>query len=72
MPNKVFSKRIRQIRLNNKLTMNNFAKLFDLKKSRINMWENNGVIPRIEVLIKIANHYNVSTDYLLGNDKMEE
>lgn len=32
------------------------------------MWENNGTVPRMEVLVKLAQYFGVTTDYLLGND----
>ena len=32
------------------------------------MWENNGSIPRMDTLIELASFFNVTTDYLLGND----
>jgi transcriptional regulator with XRE-family HTH domain len=32
------------------------------------MWENNGTIPGGEVLIQLAKYFQVSTDYLLGNN----
>ncbi len=35
------------------------------------MWENSNIIPREEMLIKISKLFNVSIDYLLGNDEME-
>lgn len=36
------------------------------------MWENNGTIPRGEVLIQLARFFHVTTDYLLGNDDTSE
>ncbi len=71
MPNKVFSERIRKLRTDNGLTMDSLAKKLGLSKSRISMWENNGVVPRDDVLKRLSTYFNVSTDYLLGNDKME-
>ena len=32
------------------------------------MWENNGTVPRMNVLVELAKFFNVTTDYLLGND----
>ncbi len=71
MANRIFSERIRKIRLNNNMTMDELAKLFNITKSRISMWENNGVVPREEILIKLSKYFNVSIDYLLGNEKIE-
>ena len=35
------------------------------------MWENNGTVPRDDVLIRLSKFFDVSIDYLLGNEKME-
>ena len=68
MPNRYFQKRIKDLRTNSKLSMEQLAELLNVTKSRINMWENNGTVPRMDALIKVANHFGVTTDYLLGND----
>ena len=71
MPNKIFSERIRKLRTDRKLTMDALAKELGLSKSRISMWENNGVVPRDEVLKQLSSFFGVSTDFLLGNEAME-
>lgn len=71
MANKVFGKRIKKIRLDNNMTLYAFAKTLNATRSRISMWETTGVVPREETLIKLSKLYNVSIDYLLGNEKME-
>ena len=49
--------------------MDQMAKQLGVTKSRINMWENNGTVPRMNVLVKLAQFFSVTTDYLLGNDE---
>jgi len=71
MSNEVFGQRIRQLRANNHLTMEELAKKLSITKSRVNMWENSGVIPREDVLVEISKYFEVSIDYLLGNSEME-
>ncbi|MCR5726744.1 MAG: helix-turn-helix domain-containing protein [Lachnospiraceae bacterium] len=68
MGNDYFSIRVRELREKNKLSMDQLAKNLNVTKSRINMWENNGTVPRMDILVKLSNYFNVSTDYLLGND----
>lgn len=51
--------------------MDKLASILGITKSRISMWENNGVVPRDEVLVQLSKYFNVSTDYLLGNDTMD-
>lgn len=70
MGNQVFSKRIKDLREAKRLSMDQLAKELNITKSRVNMWENNGTIPRGDLLIQLAQYFNVSTDYLLGNDDM--
>ena len=36
--------------------------------SVVSNWENDNILPSIEMLVKIANFFEVSTDYLLGLD----
>ena len=72
MGNLIFSKRIKELRENKGLSMDQLASELGVTKSRVNMWENNGTIPRGEVLIQLARFFHVTTDYLLGNDDTSE
>lgn len=40
-----------------------------INKSNVSNWKNNGYTPRGEVLQRIADYFEVTTDYLLGNGK---
>ena len=42
------------------------AKVLGVSQQTISRWENNVVEPDIKSLIKIANYFDVTTDYLLG------
>ena len=64
----MFGNRVKQLRRDAGLTMDELAKKLDVTKSRINMWENKGVVPRHDVLTGIATLFNVTIDYLLGHD----
>lgn len=48
-----------------------FAKLVGVTKQCVSNWENDNVIPSIEMLVKIADVFNVRTDHLLGRDQEE-
>lgn len=67
MANEIFSKRLKELRENQHLSMDQLGKVLGVTKSRVNMWENSGTVPRSDVLIELAKYFNVSTDYLLGN-----
>ena len=68
MANRFFSTRIKELREKAGLSMDQLAKRLGITKSRINMWENNGTVPSMNVLVQLAKFFNVTTDYLLGND----
>lgn len=72
MGNTYFSTRVKELREKSQMSMEQLARELGVTKSRVNMWENNGTLPRSEVLIKLANYFKVSIDYLLGNDDMAE
>ena len=40
-------------------------------KSSVTNWKKNGYAPRQEILIKIADYFDVSVDYLLGDAKVQ-
>ena len=72
MGNETFASRIKKLRKDKKLSLDGLAKELGINKSRIGMWENNGTVPRDDVLIEVSKYFGVSIDYLLGNDKMED
>lgn len=67
MGNDFFMTKIRQLRKEKNLTMEQLAMAIGVTKSRVNMWENNGTVPRQDALIRISKYFQVSTDDLLGN-----
>ena len=72
MGNEIFASRIKKLRTDKKLTLDGLANELNINKSRIGMWENDGTVPRDDVLIELSKYFDVSIDYLLGNDKMED
>lgn len=67
MSNDVFKRRMKELRQKKGLSMEQLAVTLGVTKSRVNMWENSGSVPKSELLIRIAEFYDVPTDYLLGN-----
>ena len=68
MSNYIFSTRVKELRERAGLSMDQLASQLCITKSRVNMWENNGSVPRMDILIELAKFFHVTTDYLLGND----
>ena len=60
---------IKALRLARNINQVEFAKKLGVTKQCVSNWENDNVIPSIEMLCKIADFFNVSTDYLLGRSK---
>lgn len=62
--------RVQELRSARNLTQVQLAKALNVSKQSISNWENNNILPSIEMLVKIANYFSVSTDYLLEiNDR---
>ena len=46
------------------------AKRLGVAKQTVSNWENDNIQPSIEMLVRLAGIFNVSTDYLLGLDEV--
>lgn len=44
------------------------AKRLNISKQTVSNWENDNIQPSVEMLIRLAKTFGVSTDYLLGLD----
>ena len=60
--------RIRELRNAHFLSQPELARQLHVSKQSISNWENDNIQPSIEMLLRLANLFNVSTDYLLGLD----
>jgi len=58
--------RIKLLRENRELSQLELAKILDVGNSSLSMYESNTRKPDYEVIKKIADYFNVTTDYLLG------
>ena len=61
-----FAKRLKELRLNNGLTQKELAKSIEVGRTTISEYESGKIVPKQEGLLRIANHFNVSVDYLTG------
>ncbi|MFR8237661.1 MAG: helix-turn-helix domain-containing protein [Dorea sp.] len=64
----MFGEIIKTLRLSYNLSQVRLAGELSVSKQTISNWENNNILPSIEMLIKIARFFSVSTDYLLELD----
>jgi len=60
---------IKRLRLARGLNQVEFAKSMGVSKQCVSNWENDNVMPSIEMLVKIADFFNVTTDYILGRNE---
>lgn len=59
---------LKEIRMERKISQQKLADIIGVSRSTIAMWETAGSQPDNEMLKKIADFFNVSTDYLLGRE----
>ena len=64
--NIIFGQRLKQLRKSHNLTQLEFAKIFNIANGTIGNWESGNREPDFNTLNRIADFFNVSTDYLLG------
>ena len=48
------------------LKQTEFAKIFGVSVQCVSNWENSYIQPSLDMLVKIADYFKVSTDFLLG------
>lgn len=61
--------RLKELRKRENITQVQFARIFDISAGTIAMWETGKREPDIDTIIKIADYFNVSVDYLLGKSE---
>lgn len=64
----ILQDRLKSLRKENKFSQEEFAKKLNMSTSGYGYYEQGRSFPPIEMLNKIASIYNVSVDYILGND----
>ena len=62
--------RLKQLREERKLTLRELAEKIHIDKSSLSRFENGEREPRTSVIVDIANFFNVSLDYLLGQSEI--
>lgn len=57
---------LRYLRKQKKLSQLDLAKIFNVAQNTVSQWENGERKPDLDILVKLAQFFNVTTDYLLG------
>lgn len=67
----MLNEKIKELRLSYNLSQVKLAKALGVTRQCASNWENDNVQPSIDMLVKIAKFFNVSTDYLLDLDSAD-
>ena len=64
----MFGDMIKNLLQSRSLNQVQLAVSLNVSKQTVSNWENNNILPSIEMLVKISQFFSVSTDYLLELD----
>ncbi len=64
----MLNEKIKTLRLAGNYSQVDIAEKLSVTKQTISNWENNNIQPSVDMLVKIADLFGVTTDYLLGRD----
>ena len=62
----MLNERIRKLRMERNWSQVDLAKKLNVTKQSVSNWENDNIQPSIDMLVKLAGAFSVSTDYLVG------
>ncbi len=63
---KVFGERLKDLRLDKKMTQSGLAKLLNVSGNTVYAWETDKQEPSMSTLLKLSEIFEVSLDYLFG------
>ncbi len=67
----MLGQRIHSLRLSFGWSQVDVAQKLSVSKQTVSNWENDNIQPSIEMLVRLAELFHVSTDYLLGREQMQ-
>ena len=68
----MLGQKIRDLRKQKRLSQTELGKYIGLSQTTVNAWENGRAEPSSVYLSKLADYFNVTTDYLLGRPEKHE
>jgi len=63
-----FGSRLKELRLRKQITQEQLATYLGVSKSAVGMWEGEKREPDLETVLKVADYFEVSVEYLLGRE----
>lgn len=67
----MLNEKIKKLRLSYNVSQVELAQSLGVSKQCVSNWENDNVQPSVDMLVKLAKYFNVTTDYLLDLDDAE-
>ena len=64
----MFAERLKELRSARSLMQKDISRIFNVSMGAVGNWESGKRIPDVETLIRIADYFGVSVDYLIGHD----
>lgn len=64
-----FGKKLHSLMKDNKITQQELAEKLNVRRGSVSNWVTDRRMPDSDTIVDLANMFNVTTDYLLGNDK---
>ncbi len=64
----MIGEQIKKLRIARNMSQVGLARMIGVTKQSVSNWENNNILPSIDMLIKIAEFFSCTTDYLLEID----
>ncbi|HBG6671198.1 TPA: helix-turn-helix transcriptional regulator [Clostridioides difficile] len=65
----MIGERLKELRIKNNLKQSDLARILNVTQGAVGMYENDKRTPSPELIVKLAEYFNVTTDYLLGHTK---
>ena len=65
---KIFAERLKELRLDKKISQEMLAKEIGSSRSAVSFWESAKKVPGFDVVIKISEFFGVSLEYLAGKE----
>lgn len=62
---------IRKLRLEQGLKQEDLGRRLGVTKQSVSNWENGNIMPSIDLLEKLSDHFGVTTDYMLGRESRQ-
>ena len=62
----MLNQRILELRTARRISQVKLGEILGVSKQSVSNWENDNIQPSIEILMKLAEYFGVSTDYIMG------